>query len=128
MSLRRVLAFTLVASLVASVLPSPTWAGEVQGGTRPAVAATTRQATHGLRASVEQAVANVSQSRQPAIGSPGPAAPPVRAQMGPGGNGGGGGGGWIIWTVLALAASAAATYYITKQVKKQTTTPTTSNP
>ncbi len=128
MSLRRVLAFTLVASLLASVLPSLTWAGDVQGSTRPAVAATTRQATHGLRASVEQAVANVTQARQPAIAAPGLARPPVRAQMGQGGNGGGGGGGWIIWTVLGVAASVATTYYIAKQVKKQTTTPTTSNP
>ncbi len=110
MNLRRVLAFAMVASLVVSALPSPSWAGTVVG-------ATSQATSHELSASIDRAVAKVTASRQLAA-STGYTPPVVRAQSG--GSGGGGGGGWIIWTVLGLAVSGATTYYVLKQMKKQT--------
>lgn len=117
MSVRRVLASALVASLVVSLLPSPGWAVELA---KPAGVAAAQATAPGLRASIEREATRVALSER--VSDPAHRyAPPVRAQMGPQG-GGGGGGGWLVLGLIGLAVSAAATYYIIKQTKKQTTT------
>jgi len=124
MSIKRMTAAGVVASLLVGFVPATAWAGDDSIVTTKAPASSKLMSTLDLRGATARAVQSTINEQQQVVDRQQILAPPTekksnRRNAASGGASGGGGGGTTMM-VVGLVASLGATYFIYKEMTKET--------
>jgi hypothetical protein len=125
MSIKRVAAAGVVASLLVGFVPATAWAGDDSIVSTKAPAPSKLMSTLDLRSATARAVESAINAQQQIIERQQILAPPMdkksnRRNAAASGGASGGGGGGTAMMVIGLVASLGATYFIYKEMTKTT--------